>query len=292
MILCIGEIVMDETRSATKTVRHLGGAPFNLAANLALAGERAGFAWALGDDDAGSFLRKRAAFIPFTYLSLAPSDAPTMRSLVTIANGGERSFVFPESEVFPREMNRFSLKPFYALSIVHLGSLFLADDEGMAFGKRIVREARAAGARVSFDVNYRAGIFATEEKARLKLGEFAREADILKMSRDDAFFLYGPSYASVLDELGSTRLVFETAGSEGSALHAKGLVTQAAARLVKANDATGAGDAYFASVLSSLSRLPAAHAFTEEERLELLTKANDAGARATLFRGALPKSRS
>ncbi len=144
----------------------------------------------------------------------------------------------------------------YLLSgrILHLTGIFTALSESCAgVQRRVMAEAKRAGVKVSFDVNYRAKLW-TPPQARAVLRQVMKEADIILVTREDA--------ASVFDMSGtaeevvsrfyrefSPELCVVTLGTEGgiafdgrSYYTCKGYPAETIDRL-------GAGDCFAAGVL-------------------------------------------
>lgn len=284
MILCIGEIVLDEIKTDNKVTRYVGGAPLNVAVNCVLAGHNAGFGWCCGDDEAGSYLRRRTTRMGLSYLYLGLTKNPTLKSIVTLSNG-ERDFTFNTNKVYPKEIENLLLDHLPNVELLHLGSLYLGEEAGYKFGLNLIKRMHDKGLKVSFDVNYRRHIFKSDEEAKTRLTTYVNNVDIIKMSVDEAILLYGTHYLAPLLSLSKEKTIFVTKGKEGSILIDNGLVTECHDNVLNPVDTTGAGDAFFAQALCYLVE----HHFNINNPLELLTLANKAGAKATQHKGALPK---
>lgn len=114
--------------------------------------------------------------------------------------------------------------------------------------------ARAAGVMVSFDINYRAGVWSPDE-ARTVLRELCARADIIFAGEEEAALVVGdgeaPTLARRLSNLGAAQVVIKR-GSEGAHALIDGEVFNQAAIKVKAIDTVGAGDAFVAGYVAEL----------------------------------------
>jgi len=118
-----------------------------------------------------------------------------------------------------------------------------------------VRLARAAGALVSVDVNYRSRLW-TSAQARPVLSELVRNADIVISSEDELGLVVATpgNEAAAAEQLaasGVSRLVIKR-GAQGATLWQDGRAHHAPAIPVTVRDTIGAGDAFTAGYLSGV----------------------------------------
>jgi 2-dehydro-3-deoxygluconokinase len=133
-----------------------------------------------------------------------------------------------------------------------------------------VEVARAAGVRVSVDLNYRSALWSAGEAGPV-LRDLVRRADVVLATEDEARLVVEGADAgalvTALVALGPDQVLLKQ-GSQGSLSAVDGAMHRLAARAVDVVDPVGAGDAFAAGYLSGLCQgLPA------EERLALATKA-------------------
>ena len=160
MILCIGEILADMIERKSKEEKMFcafcGGAPFNVAVSAKRAGASVGFIGRVGEDPIGRFLQAQAAKADLTYTEIqTDSQRDTTLAFVALKNG-ERDFAFHRHDTADYHIDTQNIsfdEP--TLSIVHLGSLMLSETEGQLVAQIIVDQTRAAGKKLSFDVNLR-----------------------------------------------------------------------------------------------------------------------------------------
>lgn len=257
MIFCTGEVLADITTDARGVSdMRAGGAPFNVACDVAALGGEAGFYGCVGKDEAGDMLVRFARERRLGGL-IARSDLPTTAARVSVDEKGERSFAFDATGTADCELDADVLNRLLPESgVLHLGSLMLRAENGRKYAADAARLARARGLKVSFDINLREGLYPSQRAALDASNEVIRVADILKLSGEEAYALTGERDAAVsaLTLSGGVKTVFVTLGERGAVAAAGGKCIFAPARRVKVTDTTGAGDAFFAAALLALSR--------------------------------------
>ena len=156
----------------------------------------------------------------------------------------------------------------------------LSEAEGRECAAGLIEKARTAGKTVSFDVNFRADIFRDRTAAIAIYREIIEKADIVKFSEDE-LEIFGEHYVSSLDSL-----VCVSLGGAGSEWRYKGKTGRVPSVKVKPVDTTGAGDAFFAGVLTGIDKL-AKSDYDETDLNKIFRFANVCGALNTLGRGAI-----
>lgn len=286
MILCVGEILCDMTGSVHggKTVyeQNAGGAPFNVACAAAKFGAETAFLGCVGDDLVGTFLEwfARAQGLKELYLRRDPRRNTTL-AFVALDEHGDRSFCFYRKNTADYHLPAVPDGLLGRAHIVHVGSLMLSERTGCVYAEELMRRAREAGKLVSFDVNFRSDIFRNTRAAVKVYREIIALADIVKFSEDEVA-IFGEDYVSGFPE----KLVCVTLGGKGCEWRFGGERHALPAIDVKPVDTTGAGDAFFAGVLSRLDGTSPAQ-WTAEKLDEAFSYGNVAGALNTLGRGAI-----
>lgn len=287
MILCAGEILADMIGAERDGVfvyeRKAGGAPFNVACAVKKFGVKSAFAGSVGDDIIGGFLKDFVKSVKLDGLCLE-SDAQrnTTLAFVQLDRHGERSFCFYRKNTADYRMPEISDGLFDSADIVHIGSLMLSEDEGAAYAARLAKRASAAGKTVSFDVNFRTDIFKDKESAVSRYKTMLEAADIVKFSEDEVE-IFGQDY---IDGRLKEKLVCITFGGNGSEWRYLGRRNAVPSVKVKPVDTTGAGDAFYAGVLSRLDGLQKSE-WTDGVLNHALKFGNVCGALNTLGRGAI-----
>lgn len=290
MILSVGEILLDvyakENSSSLDMNGKIGGAPFNVAANIARNGGNVSFYGAIGKDGFGSFLAKEAEAYPFKTLLLDETEYPTTLALVSLRNG-ERSFSFLRGADFhlsSERLNDFSLNKG---NIIHLGSLMLNEEEGARFFLKTRAFARKKGVYLSLDINIRPTLFENQNEARYVFEEVCSCVDFLKASEEDLEFL-GMSPKELKNRyMKEKSILFVSRSSNGSDVYIGNEHHSVPSKKIDVLDSTGAGDAFFARILLELDCCFDPYSLSIENWKEILMKANEDGANACLHQGAL-----
>ncbi len=107
----------------------------------------------------------------------------------------------------------------------------------------------------SFDPNIRPALVGTRTEARARVESIARHVDVVKLSDEDASWLYpGVEVGDVISSLLALgpELVALTRGAEGSVIATRRHRLQVPAPRVRVVDTIGAGDAYMSALLGAL----------------------------------------
>jgi fructokinase len=287
MILSVGEILVDmiggEKDGVFSYERKAGGAPFNVACAAAKFGAKSGFIGCVGDDIIGSFLEK---FVKKQGLHCAyvqkHTQANTTLAFVELDKNGERSFCFYRKNTADYRLPEVPQDIFDQAEIVHIGSLMLSEAEGENYAISLAQKAKSAGKLVSFDVNFRDDIFRDTPSAVAIYKKVIALADIVKFSEDETQ-TFGADY--IQTEL-KDKLVCISLGGEGSEWRYFGTSSKVPSISVKPMDTTGAGDAFYAGVLTKLVNVKKSE-WTGQVFDEALRFGNICGALNTLQKGAI-----
>ncbi|MBQ8885159.1 MAG: carbohydrate kinase [Clostridia bacterium] len=287
MILCVGEILADMigtlSNGSFSYERKAGGAPFNVACAAKKFGARASFVGSVGEDTIGLFLENFASGCGLDGLYLRrDASRNTTLAFVELDENGERFFCFYRKHTADYVLPEIPSALFSEADIVHIGSLMLGEDCGKEYAKALALRAKNAGKLVSFDVNYRTDIFRDREEAVWAYKEILAVSDVVKFSEDEVE-IFTKEY--IKNEL-AEKLVCISLGGEGSEWHYRGKVGRVPTVKVKPVDTTGAGDAFYAGVLSRLDGV-GREDWTEELFSSALRFGNVCGALNTLGRGAI-----
>ncbi len=291
MILSIGEILADmigESVDGTMTFKSFcGGAPFNVAVNAKSAGAKVAFLGRVGKDPIGKFLIAEAGKANLDRLDIQTDlDRNTTLAFVTLKDG-ERDFAFYRHDTadFNVDIDSVDFADYEGLEIVHLGSLMLSEENGKALAQKVVQKTRALNKKLSFDLNFRMDIYKDFQDALNAYKPFVEQADIIKFSDDELRDYTGKD--GVLEGIESIyrkdTLVVVTLGSRGSMYYINGEYGTVPTEKVKPIDTTGAGDAFFGTLLANIE----GKELNKENIESALVKANKAGAETTQFLGAI-----
>lgn len=290
MILVIGEILVDVFREGPTLSVLPGGAPFNVACNIAHFGGDVGFLGAVGADEYGDFLVDFAGRKNIRQLIIGRrSGRQTTQAFVELTVG-ERNFTFKRDNAADYDLRAEDLSSFSfdEYTTIHLGSLLLSEEEGRIFVGKLFELIDKYGFRLSFDVNYREDIFGPMEGCRYLFAPVITKADIVKFSEEEVLLYTGESDVErAVKSFGiSSKLIIVTLGNRGSMYYLDGIISRLPNIKVTPVDSTGAGDAFLSYVLFSLDRQNLS-SLKKSELDGIFLRANIIGALATLKKGAI-----
>lgn len=291
MILCIGEILADligeKENDIMKYSRFPGGAPLNVAAGIKRLGGAVGFIGSVGDDIIGNYLINFCNTINFDYLDInLDKEHNTTLAFVDNDEFGERSFAFNRFNTADYFIDESRLECIKDIDIVHIGSLMLREDKGFELALKIIEIARKYNKVVSFDVNYRDDIYDSKELALYRYNEIVKRADIVKFSLEEVeYFTNCNNFIEGINKLvRPEQMVFISLGSKGSYYQYNGESGIVPTHLVKAVDTTGAGDAFYACILTYLDNM---EEYNRDYILNAMKHANICGGLACSKKGAI-----
>lgn len=261
-----------------------GGDTSNAVIAAARLGARTAYVTRLGADMFGEAIMElwRAEAVDSSAVSFE-ADAPTGLYFVTHTAQGHvftyRRAGSAASLMMPADLPESMIAE---AKFLHASGISMAiSASASATVTRAIAIARAAGARVSFDTNFRPKLW-TAETAWPVIRAAAAEADILKTSEEDSRALFGISeprgIARRFLDLGC-KTVLVTLGSHGVLAATSQSYDIVPGFPVAAIDATGAGDAFTGALLCELARGQTLH--------DAVRFANAAAALSTLGYGAI-----
>ena len=267
-VIAIGELLADLAETGKNEAGYPvfsanpGGAPANFLAALAACGKKTAFIGKVGCDAFGDRLTATLAEAGIgTEGIVHDPEVFTTLAFVTLDQAGERSFSFarkPGADTALRE-DEIDFEMIEGAKVLHFGTLSLTDEPARTATKTAVRYAKEHGKFITFDPNYRAPLWASEEAAKEQMLWGLAQADMVKMSIEEAQLLWG---AGCTEEQAADRLlsgaegaacVFITLGSEGAYFadrNERGYVRCGGDLNVV--DTTGAGDIFGGTALAAL----------------------------------------
>lgn len=261
--------------------RNAGGAPFNVACAVKKFGGSSAFVGNVGNDTIGKYLIgfAKAAALDYCLIN-ADENHNTTIAFVDLDKSGERSFCFNRKNTADYYLPHVPDGLIGRADIVYVGSLMLSEDIGFEYAKNLVLRAKGLNKTVAFDVNFRDDIFRNKAEAVKRYRTVMEQADIVKLSADEVE-IFSPRYVS-----GLKGLVCISLGGAGSRWQFNGKSGTVEAISVNPVDTTGAGDAFFAGVLTKLSQTDK-NGWTAECLNGALKFGNVCGALNTLGKGAV-----
>jgi fructokinase len=277
-----------------------GGGPFNTAIAFGRLGIPVAYLGTLSHDDYGSLLAGLLTEAGVDISLVRWSGAPTPRAIVRHERNGENTYTFDLTGTtladFPPDA--VPLLPEHVWAI-HVGTLGLAVDPPAAAYEALLD--REAGRRaIVLDPNVRPAVFGDQAAYRARFERLARLADVVKLSDDDAAWIYPElDDAAILDRiLGlGPRLVAMTLGALGAVAVSRDGRARVPAVPVAVVDTVGAGDSFGAALIAALVERdalePGATRPLDDSLLEeAIEYAVTASAITCTRRGAVPPSRA
>ena len=301
-LVTIGEILIDLTYSGRDKgvpvyTANPGGAPANVAVAAARLGADAAFIGKVGRDYYGDFLRTTLTENGVDISDmLVDNDAPTTLAVVSVSETGERSFSFYRRNCADTLLSseEISTELLGNTRFLHFGSVSLTDDPARTATLFAAQKAKELGAVVTYDPNYRANLWNSEEEAVERMKSVLGFVDILKISDEELPLLTGTDDpvegTRQLSDTYGISLILLTLGPDG-AFYRRGEETgKAEGFKVKVADTNGAGDTFFGSFLSRMIALGIyrPEQLTSEQLYESVRTANLAASLTTSRHGAIP----
>ncbi|QKG93044.1 carbohydrate kinase [Halorubrum salinarum] len=281
-VLVAGETLVDFVPGAGETLREVdgyahrpGGAPANVAVGLARLGSPPAFWTRIGDDAFGEFLAETLAAegIPETHVERVEGRTTLAVVAPPGADGPRFDFYGSRDATFGFDPDAVPSEALTAEATgkagdppwVHLGGAALTHPDGRAATRELLSAATDAGCPVSFDVNYRADLVPDGSGAAASnaVREAVAASDVVLCSAEDvaaAGLSTDDGAALARDLLGfGPHTAVVTLGEEGALAVSSGAAPWGAATVrhdgfaVDAVDATGAGDAFTAGLLSRVA---------------------------------------
>ena len=250
-IIVIGEALTDIVETHGRTNEFAGGSPMNVAIGLARLGHDVELVTRIGSDDRGAAIKRHveesgARIFPGSVIDERQSTAKAL-----LDESGAATYEFDI---------RWSLDFVDALPearVLHTGSIAAFLAPGATDVRRLLA---AAGTEtiVTFDPNIRPTLLGSAEETRPVVEDLASLCDIVKLSDEDAAWLYGDlSLEQVLNHLLACgpALVIITRGGDGA------ILATAADRVVEPGvtvdvaDTIGAGDSFMSALIHHLAGL-------------------------------------
>lgn len=300
-LVSMGELLVDFTPMGMSEQgnpifeRNPGGGAANMACAAARLGVETAFLGKVGDDDFGRALKKVVTDrgVNTEGLLLSP-EYQTSLAFVHLAEDGDRSFSFYRRQGADTMLKREELREelIKEAKYFYFSSQLLTGGDSRDTSYAAVKLAKESGAQIVFDVNLRLNLWEREEEAREQITAAMKQADVLKLSEEEAAYFTGlqdtwQAAEKLLTETEAQAVVI-TLGAQGSMVKTKRAAVIAGAPKVKAIDATGAGDSFTGAVVMQLLRSGKnAASQSETDWNRILSFANRAGALTCTRRGGI-----
>lgn len=264
-ICALGEILIDFTPDGfteigyPRYIENPGGGPVNLTAAAAAFGADAAFIGKIGSDAHGRFAadRLREAGVDTTAVVADPARGTTL-AFVTLQPDGERDFTFyrkheADLALTWAEVDRDKLEN---CQIFHIDCLSLTAEPARSATENAARYAKAHGAILSYDPNFRANLCTDDDAVARMTRVLDWGVDMVKVSEDEGAMMTGETESAAIGRAilaHGAKLVAVTRGREGATLVTPHFVYGQNAYPVHAIDATGAGDTFWGTFLAAFA---------------------------------------
>jgi fructokinase len=266
-LVSMGELLVDFTESGYSQngnrlfEQNPGGAVANVVCAAARLGLKTAFLGKVGNDSHGRFLAETLAREGVDTSGLVFTDeAFTTLAFVSLLKNGEREFSFarkPGADTCIRA-SELRTEVLTSCKVFHIGSLSMTDEPAREATLTAVRIAKKAGARISYDPNYRAPLWESEDEARKYMRSLLPYVDVVKLSEVEAELLTGHTEPEkALDFLleNGAAIAVVTLGEKGAMFGIERIRTLIPALTPEqVVDTTGAGDAFWGAFLYRIIR--------------------------------------
>lgn len=299
-VICLGEILVDRfsTSSSTSGVADVndskawqdfpGGAPANVAVNLAKLGIETLLVGCVGQDQWGKWLKEflDQAGVNTTAVQFVP--VPTRQVYVNRDETGDRHFVQTKGSadlyLAPHHLTEHL---FDGADFLVLGTLPLAHPNSSRAVGRALKLAEDYFVKVVVDINWRPLFWQNPDQSSQLISVLLKHTDFLKASAEEALHFFGSTSPAVIaQQFHHLEGVIVTEGNRGCRYYLGGRQSRCDALSVETIDTTGAGDAFLAGFVSKLCH----HSLQDLENPalvhEMIQFASGAGALTTIALGA------
>ena len=293
-ILVYGDAFIDYiANDATNTsfTKFLGGATINVAAGISRIGAPSALITITGDDETSEFVRTeiQQEGVNLDYAVLVPEKRAS-GVYVHLTENCERIFKdyideTPDLQVTAQQLNEEAFK---RASVFNCCSGTMFHPTALETTRTAVEMAKKNGALIAIDANIRPLRWSSEKYCRETIASFFQDANILKLTDEELFFLTEKnSIEEGLEVLKSLNvpIVLVTVGANGAYAVLNGEAMHVPVEQVVPVDTTGAGDAFMAGVLRYVhyNGLPT----TKDSLFDCVAFGNKLGALAATKAGAL-----
>ncbi|MBF4561230.1 carbohydrate kinase [Agreia pratensis] len=271
-VLVVGESLIDVIDDRTETRGLPGGSPMNVAVGAARLGQAVVLNTAIGSDRWGRRLARHLSKSGVVLTESSFRDGPTSTATARIQEDGSALYSFNLQWALTG-----SALP--SADILHFGSIAAFVEPGAS---TLLQSLESVSSIVTFDPNIRPEIYASAAAARSRFLECARLSSIVKLSDEDAKWLYPNLSAdeaiSQILKLGPG-LVILTCGAQGALFQTGFDKVSIPTPRLDVVDTIGAGDAFMSGLIHKLAELLDAgvplvevrdgSAFTKERLIEI-----------------------
>jgi len=299
-VICIGEILWDcladqpadSVEAVTSWTKYPGGAPANVACGLAKLGVPTAFIGCIGGDDWGEKLVEQLRSLSINTAGIQRYLKATTRQVQVLRTaGGDRQFAgFVGGDNFADTHLQAQFLPvelFDSAEFLVIGSLGFANPETRQALQQSLNLADRHNLKVLMDVNWRPMFWTDPNAAKPMIQSVLPHVDFLKLSVEEAEWLFGTPDPRAIAHLNNLEGVLITHGAEGCAYcfgENEGVLPGFA---VEVEDTTGAGDGFVAGFLAQLCHYGVPALGDPAIARQIVNYANAVGALITTQAGAI-----
>lgn len=301
-VLCLGEILWDcladqpapTVEQVASWTAYPGGAPANVACALAKLGTPTGFIGCVGEDEPGEQLVDLLETVGVNGVGIQRHSAPTRQVEVLRSRSGERQFAgfggrattaFADTHL---QADLLPVELFNQAEYLVMGTLGLAYAETRQAMQSALELADRSYLKILIDVNWRSMFWTDPEEAKPLILEFIKEIDFLKLSLEEAEWLFDTSDAgTIVHRLDNLEGVLVTDGGKGCGYCLSDNQGRLPAFPVQVIDTTGAGDSFVAGFLHQLCQKGVRALSDADTAQSMLIYASAVGALTTTKAGAI-----
>jgi fructokinase len=263
-VICLGEILLDRfSTSAVADVHdssgwqnYPGGAPANVAVNLAKLGIESVLVGCVGQDPHGQFLLEFLQQAGVNTTAVQPVPAPTRQVFVTTGEDGDRQFVHTTGNadlyLAPHHLHE---NLFEGADFLVLGTIPLAHANTSRAVGRALKLAETYFVKVVVDINWRPLFWQNPAQAGNLITVLLKHTDFLKASAQEAMHFFRTTAPSAIGQkFPHLEGIIVTEGDKGCRYYLGGRQSRCQPIPVTSIDTTGAGDAFVAGFVSELCR--------------------------------------
>lgn len=259
MIAVGGENLIDYLKQPEGDHAAPGGSPFNVAMGLGMQSKPVTYLTPISDDKWGDMLHEKLVQSN-VLIGAERRSEPTTMAIVTVTDGSPE-YEFHRTGTAERAVTAEILKAAMPndTSIMHVGSLALADDPDASVWVEAMQGAKQRGILTTLDPNVRLSIIADIDAFRARIETLLQSADIVKTSDEDLEGLY-PNLGfddamARFVETATARLVIVTRGMNPGYAFLDGAMQRF--EVVPADplmDTVGAGDTFMATLIGAFQQ--------------------------------------
>jgi len=284
----IGDAAVDLIPEGNKYLKFPGGTGANIAVALSRLGVSSALISKLGNDPLAAFLTDKLEHEKVNTQHVSLSERyKTSLIIVSIDGLGERDFTFMVKPSADSQLENSDIPAFEQGDWLCVSAFILAQPESREATFFAIKQAKKAGSLVCVDANIRVDMWDDEMLLVPTTLEALKIADIAKMSEDELLLLTNTeSTREGVEEVKQwpAKIKIITLAEKGAILLTEQSELHIEGYNVPVIDMTGAGDAFFAALISKLFPL---ECWSDDQLIEAIEFSNACGALVVGKKGAM-----